>query len=77
VSVSFDDESFVVVLSDERKISVPLRWFPRLQRASPKQRKRFELSNTGIHWEELDEDISIAGLLGGKADRTRTSAKAA
>ena len=77
VSVSFDDESFVVVLDDEREIRVPLHWFPRLQSATRKQRERFELSSTGIHWEALDEDVSIAGLLAGQRDRTRLRAEAA
>lgn len=77
VSVTFEDDSFVVALDDERKIAVPLHWFPRLLNATPAQRANFELSDTGIHWEELDEDISIAGLLAGQRDHSRQRAHAA
>jgi hypothetical protein len=54
-----------VDLSDCRTLGVPLAWFPRLLNATPAQRTQVELSRTGLHWEELDEDISIAGLLAG------------
>ncbi|WP_299396056.1 DUF2442 domain-containing protein [uncultured Desulfovibrio sp.] len=50
---------------------MPLAWFPRLLEASPAQREAFELSAFGIHWEELDEDISVQGLLEGRGDMTR------
>ena len=53
-------------LSDGREISVPLSWFPRLQQATDDQRQQWELigNGVGIHWEVIDEDISVAGLLG-------------
>jgi hypothetical protein len=70
-SVRFDDNSMWVELSDGRSISVPLAWFPRLLNASPKQRLNFQKSASGLHWEALDEDISIAGLLAGKGDQTK------
>lgn len=70
-SVRFDDASMWVDLSDGRTIGVPLAWFPRLLAASPSQRTKFELSPLGIHWDELDEDISIAGLLAGRGDMTQ------
>jgi hypothetical protein len=77
VAVRFDDDSFVVELDDGRTIGTPLAWFPRLQRATRKQREDFELSAAGIHWPQLDEDISVAGLLVGARDRTRRRAHAA
>ncbi len=57
-----------VILTDGRTIGVPLTWFPRLQNASPQDRAQFTLSPFGIHWETLDEDISVAGLLAGRGD---------
>lgn len=64
--VYFKDDRFYVRLADEREISVPLAWFPRLQNATDEQRDAWELigQGVGIHWEEIDEDISVAGLLG-------------
>jgi hypothetical protein len=60
-----------VDLTDGRTLGVPLAWFPRLLDATPAQRERVELSRTGLHWEDLDEDISIAGLIAGRGDMTR------
>ena len=68
--VRFDDDSMWVDLDDGRCIAVPLAWFPRLLAATSEQREQFELSPLGIHWEHLDEDISIDGLLAGQGDRT-------
>ena len=64
-AVSFDDDSLVVDLTDGRRIGVPLAWFPRLLHASPAQRSRFEWlgGGEGIHWPDIDEDISVEGLL--------------
>ncbi|MGD0564458.1 MAG: DUF2442 domain-containing protein [Roseiarcus sp.] len=70
-SVRFDEDSFWVELSDGRTLSVPLAWFPRLLRASPEQREAVSISSRGLHWDELDEDISIEGLLAGRGDQTR------
>lgn len=70
-SVRFDEDTMWVDLSDGRALGVPLAWFPRLLKASPAQRARVELSRTGLHWEELDEDISVAGLIAGRGDMTR------
>lgn len=61
--VRFDDDSMWVVLEDGRTIGVPLAWFPRLMKGSAEQRRDFFLSPSGIHWEELDEDIAVATLL--------------
>jgi hypothetical protein len=57
---------FTVHLQDGRSVIVPLEWFPRLRDATPEQREHWELLGlgSGIHWPELDEDISVAGLLG-------------
>lgn len=52
-------------MSDGRIIAVPLAWFPRLLHATPEQRHRVEISLNGLHWGDLDEDISVAGLLAG------------
>lgn len=70
-SVRFDQDSMWVELSDGRTLGVPLAWFPRLLYGSPEQRDRVSISSRGLHWEELDEDISIAGLLAGQGDQTR------
>jgi len=69
-AVRFDDDSMWVDLDDGRRVAVPLAWFPRLLAATPEQRAQYELSPRGIHWEALDEDISIDGLLAGHGDRT-------
>lgn len=65
VSVTFDQEMMRVTLKDGREIATPLSWYPRLQDATPEQRSQYSLSATGIHWELLDEDISVAGMLRG------------
>ena len=65
VEVSCNDDSLLVVLADGREISVPLIWFPRLQKATPAQRNQWRLigGGIGIHWEAVDEDISVESLL--------------
>jgi hypothetical protein len=77
LAVRFDDYSFWVDLEDGRTLGIPLAWFPRLLHGTTKQRRAVELSRDGLHWEELDEDISIAGLLAGRGDMTRTGRQAA
>jgi hypothetical protein len=64
-SVRFDREMLLVLLSDGREIGVPLEWFPRLRDASPDQRGNWRLigKGVGIHWPDMDEDISVPGLL--------------
>jgi hypothetical protein len=59
-----------VDLSDGRTIGVPLAWFPRLLRSSAEERERVRITSRGLHWEALDEDISVAGLLAGLGDQT-------
>lgn len=75
--VRFDDAQMWVELDDGRTLGVPLVWFPRLLQASHAQRQAFFLSPSGIHWDGLDEDIGIAGLLAGRGDRQSLSASAA
>jgi len=69
-SVRFDDDTMWVELTDGRTLGVPLAWFPRLMKATPAQRAKVEISRTGLHWDELDEDISIEGLIAGRGDMT-------
>jgi hypothetical protein len=76
-SVTFDDDSMWVDLSDGRRLGVPLAWFPRLLRATPEQRANCRISRRGLHWDALDEDISIAGLLAGYGDQTQPLPSAA
>lgn len=68
--VRFDDDQMWVELDDGRTLGVPLAWFPRLLHGSKADRAVVEISATGLHWNTLDEDISIAGLLAGRGDRT-------
>jgi Protein of unknown function (DUF2442) len=65
--VRFTSDEFSVALKDGRTITVPLAWFPRLLHASPEQRQNWKVSAAGygIHWPDLDEDVSTAGLLRG------------
>ena len=71
-AVRFDADSMWVHLEDGRVVAVPLAWFPRLLAATPEQRTQYELSPRGIHWEALDEDISVDGLLAGQGDLTHS-----
>ena len=67
-NVTVTDDTLSVDLSDGRTISVPLVWFPRLVHATPEERDNWRLIGRGhgIHWEEIDEDISVEGLSAGK-----------
>lgn len=76
-SVRFDSDSMWVELADGRVLGVPLAWFPRLLNASASQRSDVRISPRGLHWDGLDEDISIAGLLAGEGDMTRVRPVAA
>jgi len=68
VSVSVSNDTISVELSDGRTIAVPLSWYPRLLHANPKERKNWRLigNGSGIHWEDIDEDISVAGIVSGR-----------
>ena len=65
VDIFFTRDSLVVTLADGRTVSAPLEWFPRLLRATPKQRRNWRLigRGVGIHWEDVDEDVSVRSLL--------------
>lgn len=63
VNVWFDDENIYVVINTGHTIGNPLAWFPRLKNATPLQRSQFEISPFGVHWEALDEDLSLDGFL--------------
>ncbi len=78
-AIRFDDVTMWVELNDGRTVGVPLAWFPRLLHATPEQRERCRISATGggLHWEELDEDISVKGLLAGRGDLTAKRSVAA
>jgi Protein of unknown function (DUF2442) len=67
-SVRFSEDSMTVHLDDGRSLSVPLAWYPRLLNGTKQEREKLELigDGEGIHWPELDEDISVAGLLAGR-----------
>ncbi len=66
VSVSFNEDMMSTTLEDGRIITVPIAWYPRLLNATAAQRLKFELSPAGIHWDEIDEDISVEGMLIGR-----------
>lgn len=70
--IFFDANNLWVELADGRKLSVPLAFFPRLLHASPEQREAYEISGggTGLHWDDIDEDICVRNLLLGIGDRT-------
>ena len=72
IKVWFDQDNLWILLSDGRQMSVPLAYCPRLINASSAQREKFILSGngTGIHWDELDEDISVENLILGIGDLT-------
>ncbi|MCH7786314.1 MAG: DUF2442 domain-containing protein [Chloroflexi bacterium] len=67
--VSVSEDTLIVDLADARTISVPVEWYPRLAHGTPKERNTWRLigEGEGIHWPDLDEDISIEGLLAGKS----------
>ncbi len=78
-ALSFDPYTMWVELTDGRTIGIPLVWFPRLLHATPEQRERYRIGygGEGLHWEDIDEDISVAGLLAGRGDQTRARTAAA
>ncbi|MEO8757304.1 MAG: DUF2442 domain-containing protein [Devosia sp.] len=73
VEIGFDAEMFRVTLEDGRELAVPIEWFPRLRKASLSQRQNWRLigRGEGIHWPDIDEDISVLGLLAGFGDTGR------
>jgi hypothetical protein len=75
-NVRFEAETMWVDLADGRQLGVPLAYFPRLLSATPSERQKFIISGggAGLHWDDLDEDISVRALLMGIGDRTKTAA---
>ncbi len=67
-NVTITEDSLIVDLSDGRTVSVPITWFPRLLHGTPEERKNWRLigDGEGIHWQDLDEDISVENLILGK-----------
>jgi hypothetical protein len=67
-SVKFSDDAVTVSLDDGRALTVPLAWYPRLLNGTTSEREKYQLigDGEGIHWPDLDEDISVEGLLAGK-----------
>ena len=78
-NLSFDQHTMWVDLDDGRTLGIPLAWFPRLFHATPEQREDYRIgySGNGLHWEAIDEDISVDGLLAGRGDQTQTRVDAA
>jgi hypothetical protein len=65
-AVEFTAAELVVTLADGRKIATPLDWYPRLKSASSAVRSNYEIMSLGIHWPDIDEDLSVAGMLKGQ-----------
>lgn len=68
IGVEVSENTLSVELNDGRTISVPVGWYPRLTHATPEERDNWKIigGGQGIHWEDIDEDISVEGLLRGK-----------
>jgi len=76
VKAAVTSDSLIVEMNDGRSLSAPLAWFPRLFHSSPGERKKWRLiaDGVGVHWEDIDEDISIDGLLAGRgSNESQTS----
>jgi hypothetical protein len=73
LSAEVTDRELIVALADGRTITTPLAWYPRLSQATPDERQHVELMPLGLHWPDLDEDLSIAGMLRGQAARGSAS----
>ncbi len=65
IAAECDDLHLTVTLADGRLLRTPLWWYPRLLAATPRQRSQLELSPLGMHWPQIDEDISVASMLRG------------
>ena len=78
-NLAFDHDTMWVELDDCRSPRVPLAWLPRLVAATPTQRENYRIDHSGygLHRDALDEDISVAGMLAGRADGTRAGSQAA
>jgi Protein of unknown function (DUF2442) len=69
-SAEVTDSELVVTFIDGRRVTTPLAWYPRLLGGTPEQRAKYEIMPMGIHWPELDEDLSVAGMLQGHRERS-------
>ena len=71
LNIQVSEDEITVILADGRRISVPLAWSWRLSEATPEQRQNYQLigDGQGIHWPEIDEDISVEGMLSGTPAR--------
>ena len=69
LAAKYEDRHLAVTLADGRVLQTPLWWYPRLVAATAEQKSRVELSPLGIHWPEIDEDISVASMLRGAKAR--------
>ena len=76
-AVSFDEDSMWVSLNDGRTVGIPLAWFPRLLNGDADARRDYFLSPSGIHWEALDEDVSVATLLADHLENPAPTQRAA
>jgi len=65
INIAFENSKMIVFLEDGRELAIPLEWFPRLRKATQEQLNKWQLigKGEGIHWEEIDEDISVENLL--------------
>jgi hypothetical protein len=70
-AVAFTPTELVVTLADGRRIATPLEWYPRLKSATAAQRANFEIMPMGIHWPDIDEDLSVVGMLKGDPAKGR------
>lgn len=77
VGVRLSEDTMSVDLEGGRTITVPIAWYPRLSHASEAERLAFDLSPVRVHWEAIDEGVSVAGMLAGRGDMTRLPPKAA
>ncbi len=75
--VRFDEDRMWVELDDGRTIGVPLAWYPRLLHGSPDDLSKVWITPSGLHWDELDEDIAIADILAGRGEGDQASRRAA
>jgi hypothetical protein len=76
VAVEIGDDMLRVTLQDGRMIATPLEWYSRLVNATPEQRRNYELGFAGIHWPDIDEDLSVNGMLKGNRPPSSRQQKA-
>lgn len=72
LKIWFDDKNIFIKTNNGKEASLPLEWFPKLDNANTQQKENYELSPFGIHWEELDEDLSLEGFFKFKKEKITT-----